>query len=112
MHIGVGYGRCSEVNNFCAECGSISLSKWHGQGRYQRMPLKKNKKECEVSGDMSPCKEVLEQVKRSADKDCGHQTMRRAYSAMKLGNWEFFRRNAGTNESSVNGPLKGFRRLM
>ena len=33
----------------------------------------------------------LEQVKRSADTDCGSQTMRRAYSAMKLGNWESFK---------------------
>ena len=36
----------------------------------------------------SPFKEVLEQVKRSADTGCGPQTMRRAYSALKLGNWE------------------------
>ena len=35
--------------------------------------------------------EVLVQVKRSADTDCGHQTMRHAYSAMKLGNWEIFK---------------------
>ena len=38
----------------------------------------------------SPFREVLEQVKRSADTDCGAQTMRRACSAMKLGNWESF----------------------
>ena len=38
----------------------------------------------------SPFKEVLEQVKRSADTDCGPHTMRRAYSAVKLGNWESF----------------------
>ena len=31
----------------------------------------------------SPFKEVLEQIKRSADTDCGLQTMRRVYSAMK-----------------------------
>ena len=35
----------------------------------------------------SPFKEVLEQVKRSADTDCGPQTMRRAYIATKHGNW-------------------------
>ena len=39
----------------------------------------------------SPFKEVLEQVRRSADTDCGPQTMRRAYSAMKLGSWESFK---------------------
>ena len=33
-------------------------------------------------------REVLEQVKRSADTDCGPQTTRRAYSATKLGNCE------------------------
>ena len=38
----------------------------------------------------SPFKEVLEQVKRSADTDCGPQTMRRAYIATKQGNWEDF----------------------
>ena len=36
----------------------------------------------------SPFKEVLAQVKRSADTDCGPQTMRRAYTAMKHGNWK------------------------
>ena len=29
-----GCGILSEVNNFCVECGSISLSAAHGQGRY------------------------------------------------------------------------------
>ena len=39
----------------------------------------------------SPLKEVLEQVKRSADTDCGAQTVRRAYSAVTLGNKESFK---------------------
>ena len=43
-----------------------------------------------VATGVSPFKEVLEQVKRSADTDCGPQTMRHAYAAMKLGNWEKF----------------------
>ena len=38
----------------------------------------------------SPFKEVLEQVRRSADTDCGPHRMRRAYIAMKHGNWESF----------------------
>ena len=36
-------------------------------------------------------KEVLEQINRSAERDCGLRTMRRACSAMKLGNWESFK---------------------
>ena len=35
--------------------------------------------------------EILKQIKRSADTDCGPQTMRRAYIAMKHGNWESFK---------------------
>ena len=35
--------------------------------------------------------EVLEHVKRGPDTDCGPQTMRRAYFAMKRGNWERFK---------------------
>ena len=50
--------------------------------------------------------------KKSADTDCNAQMMRRAYNAKKLGNWESFKRNAGKNESSVNGLLRGFRRLV
>ena len=38
----------------------------------------------------SPFKEVLEQVKRSADTDCGAQKMRRANNAKKSGNAENF----------------------
>ena len=33
-HIGASYGRYSGVNNLCAECVSISLSKGHGQGQF------------------------------------------------------------------------------
>ena len=39
----------------------------------------------------SPFREVLEQGKRSADTYCGPQTTRRAYIAMKHGNWESFK---------------------
>ena len=39
----------------------------------------------------SPFEGVLEQVKRNADTDCGHQTMRRAYIAMKHGDGERFK---------------------
>ena len=38
----------------------------------------------------SPFREVLEQVNRSADADCGPQTMRRAFLTMKNGIWEDF----------------------
>ena len=37
-----------------------------------------------------PFKEVLEQIQRSADTDCGPQTMRRGFLAMKHCNWEIF----------------------
>ena len=39
----------------------------------------------------SPFRDVLEQVKRSADADCGPQMMRRGYLAMKNGSWEDFK---------------------
>ena len=39
----------------------------------------------------SPFREVLKQVKRSADVDCGPQTMRPANIAMKSGRWEDFK---------------------
>ena len=35
-------------------------------------------------------REVLEQVKKSADADCAPQMMRRGYLAMKNGSWEDF----------------------
>ena len=56
----------------------------------------------------SPFKEVLEQVKRSADTDCNAQILRRAYNAIGKAS----KRNFGKKVSSVNGPLRGFRRLM
>ena len=81
-----GYGRFPEVNNFCAECRSISLPREHGQGRYEWMPLEKNKKEYKVSGNTSlPYREVFEQVKRNADTDCYAQIMRRACNAKEVG---------------------------
>ena len=36
-------------------------------------------------------REVLEQVKKSADADCGPEMMRRGYLAMKNGRWEDFK---------------------
>ena len=87
-----GCGQFSEVNNLCAECGSISSSKEHGPERYWRMPVKKSKKENKVGDSKeSPSKEVLEQVKRNSDTDCNALMMRRAYNAGKSGNWESFK---------------------
>ena len=37
----VGYEDFSEVKNLCAECGSTSLSKEHGQKMYWRTPQRK-----------------------------------------------------------------------
>ena len=65
----------------------------------------------EIQGE-SPFKEVLEQVKRNADTDCNAQILRRAYNAGKSGNWESFKEEFRKKESSVNGLLRGFRRLM
>ena len=48
-----GYGKFLEVNNLCAECGSILPPKEHEQERYWRMPLKKSKKEYKVGGRRS-----------------------------------------------------------
>ena len=39
----------------------------------------------------SPAREVLEQVKKSADANCGPRMMRRGYLAMKNGSWEHFK---------------------
>ena len=61
----------------------------------------------------SSSKKILEQVRRSADANCGPQTLRRASSAVEHCNWESFqRKNTGRKESSVNGPLKEFGQRM
>ena len=94
------------MNNFCAECGSISLSK-------ERTPLKKNKKEFKVSGKMSllskkfwsKSKEVRMQI--AVPGQCAVRTTQRSLAIGKVSS-----RNAGKKESFVNGTLKGFRRLM
>ena len=75
------YGRSLEVNSFCLLRSRKILEdagreKQEGrQSQWQQEPT---------------FKEVLEQVKRSADTDCGPQTMRRAYIAMKHGNCESY----------------------
>ena len=51
---------------------------------------KTRRKARSVPTGVSPFKEVVEPVKRSADTDCGPQAMRRACIAMKHGNWESF----------------------
>ena len=61
----------------------------------------------------SPFKEVLEQVKKKCGYRLQSQTMRRASIAKKT--WqmgEFFWWSAGKKESSVDGVMKGFTRLM
>ena len=60
------------MGNFCAECGSIFFLKGQKQERFWRKLLGKDKKGYKVSGSKNPLfREVLEQVKRSADGDCG-----------------------------------------
>ena len=53
----------------------------------------------------SPFRAVLEQVKKSADADCGPQMMRRGYLAIKNGSWEEFKERYG------KGPSKEFAKL-
>ena len=60
----------------------------------------------------SPFKEVLKQIKRSADTVCGLQRMRRAYNAKKSGTWKSFKEDVGRKESLVSGPLKEFGKLV
>ena len=76
------------------ECGEyVTFKRKKGQGRYQRTPLKKNKKEIKVSGNRKTlAQEVLDQVKRNADTDCNAQIMRCAFNAKKSGNCESFKR--------------------
>ena len=91
----------SETNNFCAEV-------FHSQGSERKIladAAQEKQEGSKVSG-----KEVLEQVKRSEDTDCGPQTMRRAHSAVSLG--KFFWRNAGRKERPVQGLLEEFGKLM
>ena len=59
----------------------------------------------------SPFKEVLQHVERNADTDCNAQIMRRAHIQCKeVGQLGKLQR--GIQESSVNGPLRGFKRPM
>ena len=55
-------------------------------------------------------REVLEQVKRNADTDCGSQLMRRGYLAMKNGSWEEFKeRYRGKKKKSSEWTLERMR---
>ena len=89
----VGYGRCLGVNNSSAECEkSISLLKKSRRKKTSsgRCSGKKRRKASQWQQE-SLFKEVLEQIERSADTDCGPQTLRCAHIAMKLGNWKSFK---------------------
>ena len=55
----------------------------------------------------SPFKEVVEQVQRSVDTDCNAQMMRRACNAMKLGNWESFKKEC-RKEGQLCGCFGGY----
>ena len=85
------YGRFSEVNNFCAERGSISLSK--EQWARKMLADAAQEKQEGIQGQRQQAslfKEVFEQVKRNADTDCNAQIVRRAYNAKQSGNLESF----------------------
>ena len=73
------------MNNFCADWEYFTLKKGMGKEDGSGRRSRKTRKQGQWQHE-SPFKDVLEQVKRSAD--CGPQTMRRAYSEMTLGGWE------------------------
>ena len=85
-----GNGRSSEANSFCAECGSISVSK----RAWARMILADAAQE-KQEGIQDQCgnNNLLsrKQVKRSAETDCNAHITRRAYNARQLGNGESFK---------------------
>ena len=83
-----GNGRYLGVNNFCAECGVTSLLIGQMQGRL--IPANATLGKQSQWQQEPPFKEALEQIKRSADTDCGPQTILRTYIAMKHGIWEIF----------------------
>ena len=75
--------------------------------------FKKNNKESKVSDNRShPSKRFWNKSKEERDADCGPQTMRRAYIAMKDDNWDSFQEKSGKKVSFVNGPLKDFEKHM
>ena len=57
----------------------------------------------------SSFKEVLEHVKKSADADCGSQTMRQGYRAMKNGGWEDVKERCRKEEKSSELTLERIR---
>ena len=59
----------------------------------------------------SPSMEILEQVKKSADADCGRQMMRKGHFAMKNGSWEDFKETHRKNDSRLSGPSEEFVKL-
>ena len=67
-----------------------------------------NKKECKVCGDMSLfVKEVLAQVKGSADTDCNAPNDASCVQCEEVGHLgEASKRNAGKKESYVGGLLR------
>ena len=57
----------------------------------------------------SSFREVLKQVERNAGTDCAPQMMRRAYIAMKHGNWESFKEEYREEEKSSEWTLERIR---
>ena len=112
-HIGAGYGRCLEVNIFCAECGSNSPStgrcKEDSSGRCSR---KTRWKARSVTTRVS-----LQRGPGTSQKKCGYRLRSPDNAPCQCRNeaWQlgyFFRENAGRTESPVNGPLIGVGKCM
>ena len=72
--------------------------------------LGKSKKGHKVSCNRSSLSErFLEQVKKSADADCGPQTVRRGYLAMKNGCWEDLKKRSRKEGKSSEWTLERIR---
>ena len=110
-HIGAGYMEGIRKSSVHARNVDVlhspkSTGKEHSSGRCSK--IRGNARS--VANNLF--QEVLEQVKRSADTDCGHPDNALCVHFNEAWQLKVSRRNAGRKESSVNGLLKEFGRLM
>ena len=91
----------SEVNNIFAECGSTSLSRGHEQGRFQRTPLKKIRR-----NKRSVATRVSQRRSSGASqKECGFRLQCPNNAPRVQCIWESFK-GEFRKKSSVNGPFE------
>ena len=88
----LGYGRYLEVNNFLRGMRDYFTLERAGARKIPADAAQEKQEGKQGQWQQeSPFKEVLEQVKRSADTECGSRAMRLAHAAMKHGTWESFK---------------------